>query len=91
MDNLLMSLINRFRARLLAGNAHQSPVVCRLSLSVATACAALSVLLAAVPASAITYDAAADYSTVNNPNGVWSAGFKTALTGVLDLYELNDL
>ena len=34
-------------------------------------------------ASAVVYDAAADFSTVNNPNGVWSYGYESSSTFTL--------
>jgi hypothetical protein len=36
-----------------------------------------------------TFDAAADFSATNNPNGVWSYGWSSTLTSNLNLYNEN--
>src|ERR1043165_7878546 len=40
-------------------------------------------------AGAGTWSLSADFSSVNNPNGVWAYGSKTTLNGPLDLYTDN--
>ncbi len=44
-------------------------------------------LAAAQPAAAQTYDAAGDFSAVNNPNGVWSYGYENTLGDTLNLFS----
>ena len=46
-------------------------------------------LLAGNPARAETYDLATQFSTVNNPNGVWSYGYETSLGGAFVAYPTN--
>ena len=46
----------------------------------------LALGLAALPAAAQTYDAAADFSAVNNANGVWSYGYEDTLGSSLNLF-----
>jgi hypothetical protein len=46
--------------------------------------------LVAVPAQAQAYDAAADFSATDNPNGAWSYGWSPTLGGVLNLYVHHD-
>lgn len=38
-------------------------------------------------ASATVYDVSADFSTTQNPNGVWTYGYKTDLNGALTAYQ----
>ena len=56
----------------------------RMALSVAT----LSLLIALIPirAGAQTYDAAAQFSGTDNPNGVWSYGCTQSLGAAFHLY-----
>jgi hypothetical protein len=57
----------------------------------AAAAAALTALFAAPQGvQAQTFDAAADYSRFNNPNGVWSAGYTNTLGSALVLYDVNN-
>jgi hypothetical protein len=50
------------------------------------AAAALTSILFAAPATGSTFDAAADFSPTQNPNGAWSYGYTTTLGGLLHLY-----
>jgi hypothetical protein len=54
-------------------------------------CATLILLsiLAGMSSLATTFDVAADFSATNNPNGVWSYGWSSTLTSVLNLYPNN--
>src|SRR4028118_329829 len=47
-------------------------------------------VVAAPAAHAQIFDAAADYSRFNNPNGVWSSGFTNTLGSALVLYDTNN-
>jgi hypothetical protein len=71
----------------------QSPYGRKKALA-ATATVSLTALFAALSAPqaahAQTFDAAADYSITNNPNGVWSAGFSSTLGGSLVLFNVNN-
>jgi hypothetical protein len=49
-------------------------------------CILLLLLIYAIPASAQVYDAADDFSAVNNPNGVWMYGYSNTLGGSFNLY-----
>src|SRR6267378_7189225 len=54
------------------------------------ACIILGCMLGlASSGSGAVYKCAADFSTVSNPNGVWSYGSKPSLTGALTLYTSN--
>ncbi|MBX3390486.1 MAG: hypothetical protein KF691_13640 [Phycisphaeraceae bacterium] len=56
----------------------------------AFAVSAAIVLAAACSAThATTYNAAADFSTSNNPNGVWSFGGQTSLGGAFTAFSVN--
>jgi len=46
-------------------------------------------LLSGYMAHATTFDAAADFSTTNNPNGVWSYGWSSTLTSAFNVYPYN--
>ena len=48
----------------------------------------LGCLVPAGPSLAATYDISNDFSLASNPNGVWSYGYATGLTGTLTLYDL---
>lgn len=52
----------------------------------------LTLALAAFPRTvhAQIFDATADYSRFNNPNGVWSAGYTDTLGSALNLYNINN-
>lgn len=54
----------------------------------AIAAAAIGCVLPAI-AIASTHDAAVDFSTTLNPNGVWSFGYSTTLGGAFNLYTNN--
>jgi len=56
------------------------------------ACLCLAIVTAAAitaPAAPLVYDAANDYSTTNNPNGVWSYGYAPSLGGTFTLFPYN--
>lgn len=42
-----------------------------------------------LPAQALTFDAADDFSPANNPNSAWQYGSSNTLGGALNLYSLN--
>ena len=58
-------------------------------LRFARAAVTITALLIASHLPAATYNAANDFSTISNPNGVWSYGSSTALGGTLALYVNN--
>jgi hypothetical protein len=49
----------------------------------------LAFLSSGYTAQAATYDAAAEFSTTNNPNGVWSYGWSSTLASAFNLYSYN--
>jgi hypothetical protein len=49
----------------------------------------LCLVVVALPQAALAYDAAADFSTSSNPNGVWSYGWSTTLGSAFNLDTSN--
>ncbi len=49
----------------------------------------LCLIVVALPQAALAYDAAADFSTSNDPNGVWSYGWSTTLGSAFTLDTSN--
>jgi hypothetical protein len=72
----------------LKSNTH-SNIMRKLALIVTQAILAGGLITLQSNCSAITYDAALDFSLNSNPNGVWSYGFSTTLGGALVLDDEN--
>lgn len=59
------------------------------SALISTVTALLCLIIVGLPHAALAYDAAADYSTSSNPNGVWSYGWSTTLGSTFNLDTSN--
>jgi len=55
-------------------------------LAIASTTTISAAFLNPVSASAVTFNAANDFSATNNPNGTWSYGYETTLGGAFNLY-----
>ena len=59
------------------------------SVIISTFVTLLGVVIIALPHPALAYDAAADFSSINNPNGVWNCGWSASLGGTFNLDTTN--